>query len=166
MPVQGSLTFANGLTTSYNATFGRSRGLETTGRTRGQDAVHSLQISSTFDAPESLGPQFDQPITASLGFNYAARTLCDMTGLAQSGSDTTAVRCAARFDNIDRDVHMTLETMINDLNLGMQFSLNDRKSFVGLRDGAREFRLAIFANFNFGVGVLPSGMGAQRPFGY
>ena len=52
--------------------------------------------------------------------------------------------------------------MIDDMNIGAQFSLNDHQSFTGMRDGQSEFRLAIFANFNFGVGVLPEGLGANR----
>lgn len=162
VPLQGTATFTNGLNATYTGALGRSRGLETTGRTRGQDAVHGVQLSATFDAPESLGQQFDQPITASLGFNYSSRSMCEVSGLGTAVGDTIAARCAPRYDSLDRDVHVTLETMLNDLNLGVQFSLNDRQSFVGLRDGAREFRLAIFANFNFGVGVLPAGLGQGR----
>ena len=138
-----------------------TEGIETTGLNRGEDVLHAVQLRATFDAPESLGEGFEEPLTASLGFNYASRYLCDESGF---GSEEDEGRCARRTDSIDRDVHFTLETMINDLNIGAQFSLNDRQSFIGLRDGNREFRLAIFANFNFGVGVLPEGLGST--YGY
>jgi hypothetical protein len=164
IPVMVTTTFANGLTAAYNASFGESEGIETTGLRRGSDVLHGIQLRASFDAPESLGERFDQPITASLGFNYAARQSCDTSGFG-AAADSVAARCAAIIDNLQRDVHFTLETMFDDLNLGAQFSLNDHKSFIGLRDGSREFRLAIFANFNLGVGVLPSGLG-QPSYGF
>lgn len=160
VPVQFSTTFANGITTAYNGTFGNTEGVETTGLTRGEDKLHGVQVRATFDSPEALGARFEEPMTAALGFNYSARWTCDESGFGSVGTDG---RCARRSDTIDRDVHLTLETIVNDLNLGLQFSLNDRQSFIGLRDGSREFRLAIFANFNFGVGVLPTGLGNRQP---
>ncbi|HUF13015.1 MAG TPA: cell surface protein SprA [Longimicrobiales bacterium] len=159
IPVQLSTTFAGGVTTSYTGTFGTSEGRQTTGLNRGNDAMHGVQLRASFDPPESLGPKFEQPIAANLGFNYSSRRICEVNGLGGAEEDT---RCAERVDNISRDFHLTLESMVDQLNLGVQFSLNDRQSFVGMRNSSREFRLAVFANFNFGVGILPEGLGAGR----
>ena len=157
VPLQFSTTFANGITASYSGTFGTSEARESTGLRRGRDRLHGIQLRATFPAPESLGPKFNQPMTASLGFNYTSNRLCQERGFGQAQD---AGRCANTTDRLSRDIHFTLETMVDDLNIGAQFSLNDHQSFVGLREGQHEFRLAIFANFNFGVGILPEGLGA------
>ncbi|HEX6588318.1 MAG TPA: cell surface protein SprA [Longimicrobiales bacterium] len=158
IPVQFSTTFANGLTGSYSGSFGSSEATETTGRKHGRERVHGVQLRYTFDPPGSLGEMFTDPLTASVGYNYMSNNICEVTGFSQT--EGAAERCADTVDRLNRDVHLTLETMIDDLNVGAQFSLNEHKSFIGTRDSTREFRLAIFANFNFGIGVLPQGMGA------
>jgi hypothetical protein len=159
IPVQLSTTFANGMSAAYTGTFGTSEAFETTGERHGRDRMHGVQLRATFDAPESLGTKFTEPVTASIGFNYTSNFVCQVSGFGQPAG---ATRCAESVDRLTRDIHFTLETMVDDLNLGAQFSLNDHQSFTGLREGQHEFRLAIFANFNFGVGVLPAGLGANR----
>ena len=159
VPVQFSTTFANGMSASYTASFGTSEAHETTGERRGRDKMHGVQLRATFDAPESLGTKFTEPMTASIGFNYTSNYVCQVSGFNQPAGET---RCAESVDRLTRDIHFTIETMVDDLNLGAQFSLNDHQSFTGLREGQHEFRLAIFANFNFGVGILPEGLGANR----
>lgn len=161
IPVQFSTTFANGLTGSYTGTFASSEATETTGQKHGRERMHGVQLRYTFDPPGALGERFTEPLTASVGYNYMSNNVCEVSGF-NAPTDSTAVRCAHTVDRLSRDVHLTLETMIDDLNVGAQFSLNEHKSFIGLRDSTREFRLAIFANFNFGIGVLPAGLGAGR----
>jgi hypothetical protein len=161
IPVSFSTTFANGLTGSYTGTFGSSEATETTGRKHGRERMHGVQMRYTFDPPGSLGETFTQPLTASVGYNYMSNNVCEVSGFG-APTDSTVVRCADTVDRLTRDVHLTLETMINELNVGAQFSMNEHKSFLGMRDSTREFRLAVFANFNFGIGVLPAGLGAGR----
>lgn len=153
VPVQFQATFPNGFSAGYTGSFARRRGVETTGGTRGDELSHDFTLRGRFDSPGFLGERFEQPLTATVRYGYRAQNQCRV--VSREGGTS----CAPYVDNLNRLIEMRLETTLSRIDVGMNFQFNDRASFVGTRDGNRQFQLGIYGQFSMGVGSLPSAAG-------
>jgi hypothetical protein len=74
--------------------------------------------------------------------------------------------CIAFVDFLNRNVNLSLDTVISPLLVGLHLSYIKRSSFVGQRDGSSQFQLGIFGQFHFDSGIFipPSVSGTSQGF--
>ncbi len=147
VPLQLALG-AGGLSASWTGSLGGGRSFDATGSSRATSADQAVQLAGSFLAPDALRADFPNPFRLSLSWRYQAENEC------RTGPDG----CAAFLDVLNRGFHVTLETLVSDLQLGLQASYDDRRSFIGTRTGSSQFQLGLFGQFRF-----TSSAGRQSP---
>ncbi|HUH12106.1 MAG TPA: hypothetical protein VMK65_03315, partial [Longimicrobiales bacterium] len=152
VPIQVTLTFPGGISSSYSGTLSGGTGQDNTGETEQSTRRHAFTMRSSFTAPGTLTETFSKPIQASLRFSMDAQRHCRVRG--------EAAPCTPFQDHQNRSLDLTLDTVIQDVNVGMQSSYVNRRSFVGQRSGSSQFQFSFFGQFNFSAGSFPgAGMG-------
>jgi hypothetical protein len=154
LPVRFSIGFANGLSGSYTGLRGEGHAGDPTGRTEQEVAQHAVQLAGNFAAPTAWRESMEAPLRAALSFSIHTRRQCRV-----AAAGLGAQECVPFVDLVNRQLALTLDTIISQLNVGFQMSYNDRKSFVGLRSGSSQFQLGLFGEFNFEAG---NAMGGAR----
>jgi hypothetical protein len=147
IPVRLTLGFTNGLSGSYSGLHGEGYAGDPTGQTEQEVAQHTFQLAGRFAAPASWRESIEAPVRAALSFAIQSRRQCRIVAIT---GDTD--ECVPFVDLVNRQLALTLDTIISQLNVGFQMSYNDRKSFVGLRSGSSQFQLTLFGEFDFEAG--------------
>lgn len=161
VPVQVNVVFANGTSAGYTGAFSKVSGVTGTGDVHGTEGSHTTSLRTVFDPPAFMATKFKDPINASLSYTYHSQRQCSVSAVQQTGD-----QCPPRIDNVTRSLNLRLETLVGELNVGSQLTLNDRKSWVNQHDGSRQWLISVYAQFNFGVGTMPSAQpgAATQPF--
>jgi len=146
-PVGLSLTFPLGIRASYTGTLTRGRTQDPTGDGRQDGANHSLQVSGILDSPGFLGEKFTRPINAMFTLTDDEQRRCRYRTAASEAAD-----CVAFLDTTNRTVNFTLDTILSELTVGLQFSYTSRLSRVGSTTGSSQFQAKLFGRFNFTSG--------------
>jgi hypothetical protein len=146
-PLQAALGFGGGLSLSYTGGPTRGGGYDPTGRTEHRASQHALQLSGSFRAPAALATGADQPVRASLRFDQRTQHHCRVRA--------ESVLCTPYVDAVHRSLDLTLETVVSDLDLGVQMSYIERTSRIGAGNGYGNFQLNLFARFQVAAGALP-----------
>jgi hypothetical protein len=146
-----SLGLARGLNASYSANLRSGNRRDLTGRAENRAYGHSLQLSGSFRPPESWGAQLRSPISLSGRFSMQRDRGCSVR------PQTGVPACVPTLDNLSRSLDLTIDTRMDDLDVGFQMSYTSRESFVGLRNGSSSFQLGLFAQFNLAAGAFPLG---------
>lgn len=149
IPLQLGLSLGPGITANYSGTLSRGSSAEPTGESRRRGAIHSLQLTASMDPPVSLRDRMPNPLQATLAFSYQSDQQCRVRTSASE-----AWRCEPFVDLINRTIHLTLDTTISDLNVGLQMSYNNRRTNVGTRTNSSQFQLGLFGQFIFQAGNL------------
>ncbi|HEX7050159.1 MAG TPA: hypothetical protein VF188_08170 [Longimicrobiales bacterium] len=152
IPLQLTVGLANGISASYTGLFSRESGTDPTGTTEGSGQQHAIQLGGSFRAPDALRESIPGIINASLRYGFQAREAC-----RRRGGTPEPAPCIPFVDLLDRQLSLTLETIISQLNVGFQMSYNDRRSAIGIRSGSSQFQLGLFGEFDFSAGTLPGG---------
>lgn len=154
LPLSASIGLASGFTASYSGNFSSGEGRDATGRSEDTSTSHQFALTARIQPPEQMRDRLPQPIQASLRYNYQAQQQCRVRF---SGSDTAAP-CTPYTDLISRSFNLNLDTVLSQLDVGLQVSYTDRQSFVGQRGGTSQFQLGLYGQFHFATGSIP-GMG-------
>lgn len=156
IPLRLAVGLANGLSGSYTGLLGEGWVSDPTGATEQEVAQHSVQVAGAFRLPESWGEGSPPPLRVALSLSTHTRQQCRVS--AAAGEDGGSGECVPFIDMVTRQLGLTVETIVSQLNVGFQMSYNDRKSFVGLRSGSSQFQLGLFGEFNFEAGNFARGV--------
>jgi hypothetical protein len=143
-PLGLSITFPAGIRANYNGTIVRGESADPTGDGEQRGANHSFQLGGIFDPPGFLGEKFTRPITAMLVFTEDRQRRCRYRTSASATSE-----CVAFLDTSNRNVNFTLDTILSDITVGVQFSYTSRLNRVGATTGSSQFQAKLFGRFNF-----------------
>jgi len=157
VPLQLRMRFGNGLSITYNSTLTSGDGSDPTGGTLQSAVSHSLSVGGRFVAPEALRDRFPQPIGLSVRYDYEAERQCRLPSVYQGIED-----CTPYVDSLNRRLDVTLDSWVSQLDVGIQLSYNDRRSFVGTRAGNSQFQLSVFGQFDFSAGTFAGGRPGGR----
>ncbi len=161
VPISARLTLAKGFAVSYAGTWSQGESDDPTGDAEQGGMNHNFNVTASVKPPASLKETLRQPLRASLVLTQNAQHQCRFRS-ALSGQETE-LSCVPFIDFRNRGVNFTLDTVLSDLNVGVQLGYNSRQDLVGTRRGNSQFNLAIFANFELPVGQVPTGgMGGVR----
>jgi hypothetical protein len=155
-PLGVRLGLAGGFSFAYTGTISGGEQEHPTGFAEQAQAQHSVQLSGSFQPPESMRGRITQSINTSLRFNVSSQTQCARTFSAESSL------CARNIDSNNKSFHLSFDTVLADTNVGLQMGYTDRNSFVGVQQGSSQFQLSLFGQFNFTAGNFA----APVPGGY
>lgn len=158
IPLEASITWAGAVSTRYRGSFSEGDGGDPTGSTRTRRDTHSFLLSSTVSDPPFIAEHVDGPLRVSMQYQYSSELNCREL----QGRDG----CVPFVDFLNRNVNLTLDTVITPLLVGLHLSYIKRSSFVGQRDGSSQFQLGIFGQFHFDSGTFtpPSVAGTSPGF--
>ncbi len=149
IPLEVRLSFAGGLSLAYIASRTRGDGRDPAGTTAEHAQTHSLDVSGRFAAPAVLaGRGLSEPIRLTLGYDYQAQRECRAEG------NRVAAECTDFVDYLNRRLNISISTLVRQLDVGLQGSYVDRRSFIGTLAGSSQFQLGLFGQFNMQAGVL------------
>ncbi len=146
VPLDVSVRWGGGFSTSYRATATRGEGTDPTGDTRRRRTTHVVAVSGRFTPPGELGARLQRPVQASLRYNLSAQSDCRIT----SGN----VECVPFVDQRNSTFNLTLDTLISDLQVGFQASYTDRSSNIGQRLGSTQFQIGFWGQFVYNAGAF------------
>jgi hypothetical protein len=147
IPLELTVRWGRALNTSYRGSFQSAVGRDPTGETEQEREVHDFSLVSSFVPPGDLGRRLVRPVQISLRYQYAFQSDCRIT--------VGSVVCVPFVEQLNRSLNLTLDTVVSQLEVGLQLSYTDRQSFVGQRNGSTQFQLGFFGQFLFAAGPLP-----------
>ncbi len=149
VPIEVRLGFANGLALSYITALNTGDGRDPTGLTEEDRASHGLDLSGRFKAPFGLAERtFPEPLRLSLSVDSNWERQCRTAGL-----HVQPVTCTPFMDHTNRRMNFTLSTLVSQVDVGLQASYVDRRSYVGTQMGSSQFQLGFFGQFNMQAGT-------------
>jgi len=156
VPADVSLGWRGGLTTAWRGRIDRGRGTDPTGDTERDRETHRVSLRSAFLPPFGMGRRggVAQPVQLSVVLSYVAERECRVPAARTD--------CVPFVDQINRALSLTLDTRVGDLELGLQSTWTDRRSFIGQRRGSTLFQLGIFGQFLIEAGELARLAGPLR----
>lgn len=164
LPIDLTLGWQRGLTTSYRSSTNTGRGRDPTGDTERDRITHRVSVTSAFLPPFGLGAQGGQPaqpVRLSLIGSYVAERECRVPAARPD--------CVPFIDELNRALAVTLDTRVGNLEVGFQGSYSDRRSFIGQRRGATLLQVGLFGRFLIEAGALSQltgrGLGGGFPGG-
>lgn len=146
VPVEAALSWVGGLTSRYRATFETGEGRDPTGDTDRDRVFHTVTLSARFLPPGEWTENLERPIQVTVGWQDVDELNCRV---AVGRGD-----CVPFVDQRNRSVNLTIDTQVQRLEVGLQSSWVDRRSYVGRRLGSTQFQLGIFGQFEFTAGDL------------
>jgi hypothetical protein len=147
VPVDVSVTFVRTLAMSYQAAFRVGETQDPTGQTERDEWSHRVSLTTQLLPPSWLGSRLDRPIGVSLLGAYAAERVCRAT--------TAAFACVAFVHQTGRTLNLSLDTSVRGISVGIQGSVDDRRSGIGQRTGSTQFSVGVFGQLEFSGGTLP-----------
>jgi hypothetical protein len=156
VPIHFAIGLAGGFSGSYSGLLGEGYAADLTGRTEQEVVRHAVQFAGRFAAPSAWRGSVDAPVRAALSLAIQSRRQCRVAAGGAGGAGEASA-CIPFVDLVSRQLGLTLDTAVDQLNLGLQMSYNDRKSAVGLRSGSSQFQLTLFGEFNFEAGNFMGG---------
>jgi hypothetical protein len=150
IPVEVRLAFANGLMLSYVTAVSTGDGSDPTGLTEYQATSQGVDLSGRFRAPFGWAEHtFPQPLRLALSYDSNAERQCRI-----AGNRPPPAPCTPYLDHVNRRMGLTLTTLVSQLDLGLQATWVDRRSFIGTQLGSSQFQLGLFGQFNVQAGRL------------
>jgi hypothetical protein len=149
VPFEARLGFTSGLALSYVTSVSAGDGLDPTGFTEQQGNTHGLDLSGRFTAPLGLNARIPEPLRLSLAFDYQAERHC-----RTAGNRPEPAPCTPIIDHMSRRLNLTLTTLVSQVDVGLQASYVDRRSFIGTQIGSSQFQLGLFGQFNVQAGTF------------
>ena len=139
IPVEIALVWGGGLSTSYRGSFTSGEGSDPTGETRRDRDNHTVSLAASMRPPSAWAARLTRPITMSALLQYASDRNCRNTA-------TRAV-CVPFLDELIRSLIFRVETALSRMDVRLQLSYTDRRSFVGLQSGSSQFQFGLFGRF-------------------
>ena len=151
IPITASFVLGSGWSAGYSGSLSSGVSRDATGRTEESGASHQFSLTARIDPPDGMRQRLRQPIQASLRYSYQARQQCRVRSTTAGETAT----CTPYVDVLNRSFNLNLDTMLSQLDVGLQVSYTDTKSFVGQRGGTSQFQLGFYGQFYFATGDLP-----------
>jgi hypothetical protein len=150
IPVEVRFAFANGLAFSYLTAVTSGDGQDPTGETEQQAVTHGVDLSGRFAPPTFMAARgLGEPIRLSLNYHHQAETQC-----RAAGGQTMPVTCTPFIDHLNQRMNLSMSTLVGQLDLGLQASWVDRRSFIGTQIGSGQFQLGLFGQFLMQAGTF------------
>jgi hypothetical protein len=150
VPVGVQLGLGKILSTSYALALSRGTSTDPTGDAKQDAATHTLSLTGSFTPPSVVRKKFKQPLTATLSVNQQAQRQCRVSPTL----DQTTT-CTPFIDFVNRTLNLSLDTMLDQLQVGVQMSYTARQSAIGTLNGSSQFQMGVFGQFNFSAGQIP-----------
>ncbi|MCH7933457.1 MAG: hypothetical protein IIC36_05625 [Gemmatimonadetes bacterium] len=139
IPVEIALVWVGGLSTSYRGSFTTGEGGDPTGETERKRENHTVSVTGSMRPPFGLAARLTRPITISALLQYASDRNCRSTA--------TRPECVPFLDELIRSLIFRVESAVSRMDVRLQLSYTDRRSFVGLRSGSSQFQFGLFGRF-------------------
>ncbi len=139
VPISVSLGFAGGWSLGYDATLARGASADPAGDTERERNAHRVHLAATLSSSLGVFRRRGAPMRVTLDARYADEVQCR----AQRGE----VDCVAFIDQLERDVALSIDSTVRELQLGVRIRYLDRRSFVGQRAGSTHLQLNVFGHF-------------------
>ena len=139
IPVEITLVWGGGLSTSYRGSFTSGDGSDPTGETERDRDNHTVSLAASMRPPSAWAARLTRPITMSALLQYASDRNCRNTA--------TRAECVPFLDELIRSLVFRVETAVSHMDLRLQLSYTDRRSFVGLQSGSSQFQFGLFGRF-------------------
>jgi hypothetical protein len=149
VPFEARLGLTSGLALAYVTAMSAGDGVDPTGLTEQQGMSHGLDLSGRFTAPFGLHARIPEPLRLSLAFDYQAERHC-----RAAGNRPEPAPCTPVIDQMNRRLNLTLTTLVSQVDVGLQASYVDRRSFIGTQAGSSQFQLGLFGQFNVQAGTF------------
>ena len=78
------------------------------------------------------------------------------TGERVCRTTTASGACVAFIHQSGRTLNLSLDTSVRGVAVGLQASLDDRRSFIGQRTGSTQFSVGVFGQLEFNGASLPN----------
>ncbi len=147
IPLTLSLRWAGNVSTAYSGSFTSGEGVDPAGDTERDRQSHSVSVSSSFTPPGNFGDRLDRPIQLIARFQYSSQFDCRVTA-AQSP-------CTPFVDQINRTLNVSMDSAIQQFEMGLNLTFTDRQSFIGTRGGSSQVQFGIWGQFNLQAGLVP-----------
>ena len=139
IPVEIALAWGGGISTSYRGSFASGEGGDPTGETERKRENHTVSLTASMRPPSALAARLTRPITTTALLQYASDRNCRTTA--------TRTDCVPFLDELIRSLIFRVETAVSRMDLRLQLSYTDRRSFVGLQSGSSQFQFGLFGRF-------------------
>ena len=139
VPVDASVSWFGLLNTTYRGAYEDGEGVDPTGLTRRGGQLHSLALTSSFRPPWGLADRLIRPVSLALRGTYSRQDECRVV---VGGNE-----CVPFVDQLNRSLSLTFDSSVQSMDVGLEVSYVDRRSFVGLRNGSTQFQLLFFGQF-------------------
>ncbi len=150
-PLQLSLGVGTIGTATYTGSITHGSTADPTGNAQEDQTNHTVQLSGAFRAPPMFRDKLKSPLHVSLSLSQQGERSCRFVQTTTESSG-----CVPYVDYMNRRIDLTFDTMLSDLNVGVQMSYNSRQSHIGTLNGTSQFQLGIFGQFDLSAGQLPS----------
>jgi hypothetical protein len=150
VPVELRLAFTGGLAFSYITALTTGDGQDPTGQTEHGAVTHGVDLSGRFAPPAFLATRgLSDAIRLAVTYHYQAETQC-----RAAGNHPPPAPCTRFIDHMNRRMNVSMSTLVGQVDLGLQGSYVDRRSFVGTQIGSSQFQLGLFGQFNMQAGTF------------
>jgi hypothetical protein len=150
VPFEVRVAFTGGLALAYITSVTRGDGRDPTGLTEQEAVSHGVDLSGRFAAPSGLRQRgVTEPLRLSLALDYRAEHQCRTVG-----NQPDPAPCTPFIDHMNRRLNLSVTTLVSQVDLGLQASYIDRRSFIGTQVGSSQFQLGLFGQFNVQAGTF------------
>ena len=147
IPLELRFSFPGGMALAYLGTRTLGDGRDPTGTTEQTRRSHSFDLSGRVELPGRLGQRLAEPVRVSITYDYEQERQVRRTGPRPEASPPTPF-----IDFLNRRVYLSASTLIARMDIGLQISYVDRRTFIGTQVGSSQFRLGLFGQFNMQAG--------------
>ena len=139
VPLDVSVVWGAGLSTTYRGSFITGEGSDPTGGTERSRENHTLAVTASVRPPSAWAAFLERPFTTSALLQLTSDRNCR----------TTAIRadCVPFLDELIRSLMLRIETTVSRTEMRLQLSYTGRRSFVGLQTGSTQFQFGLFGRF-------------------
>ena len=139
VPLDVSVVWGAGLSTTYRGSFITGEGSDPTGGTERSRENHTLAVTASVRPPAAWAAFLERPFTTSALLQLTSDRNCRTTALRAD--------CVPFLDELIRSLMLRIETTVSRTDMRLQLSYTDRRSFVGLQTGSTQFQFGLFGRF-------------------
>lgn len=156
IPIEVAAEWPSGLVARYRGRIGRGKGDDPTGVTERDLFEHGFSLETRLAPRGGLAERIEEPLRLSILLEYGGSTECRIV--------TGQMACVDFIDQVNRSASFTLDGRISGVEVGVQMSLVDRRSFTDLRNGFTQFQLGIWGRMVFESGPVGRLQPRREPF--
>jgi hypothetical protein len=137
-----------GLSFSWIGSITTGEGEDPTGFTRQRSMTQAVGITGRMATPDVLRQVIPEPLRVSFSYDYQEQEQSRVIASRLGIEDFTSF-----IDHINRRVNLTVSSLVSRMDVGLQASYVDRRSFIGVRAGSSQFQLGLFGQFTMNAGT-------------